>query len=508
MGHETFYCFKCLTRLSSTDLEKGRALRIDNHVMCRDCLPPEEREAAPASARRGKTSSGRIPVVTSTPRAFRGPAPARKAGSGFWIAVGGAALLILIILVVALSGGSPPPPVPPPPAPRAVAPKAPLPPPAEDLRLKEARTAYETALKLQTARPEDFDALIAAFEEALRKSDRTSIHPEVLRDYDRLVARRREARAREEAEKPPPPTPGWRAVFDGRSTDFLLPATAGTWKVEGGALVSTSADPSLLPAKSKEEFGDVDVRIRFQFESASYLSLWVRQSGEGALGLEWDRGRLESLRGVPQEVVIRLRGDRGTLTHNGVTEAAQGRGKILKGPMQITAVGKGLRILAIEVREGVEPLPPAPWRAVFDGRSLDWMVNSSKPFWKIDGPGLVPNPEKSEVRDTIQTREAFADGDLRVVFEILGPVDSISLAVRQGGPGRIASKIDGARLRDLPPGRHEVLFSCRGPAVTAALDGAALPAAVEGKPDASGRLQFTWTGNGLRLLAVDWRPAW
>src|SRR5262245_10730893 len=51
MGQEIVYCYKCLTRLTGGEFEKGKAFRFGLKVSCKECLPdllatltPDERK--------------------------------------------------------------------------------------------------------------------------------------------------------------------------------------------------------------------------------------------------------------------------------------------------------------------------------------------------------------------------------------------------------------------------------------------------------------------------------
>ncbi len=589
MGQEIVYCFKCLTRLTSTDLDRGKGRRFGYRVACEKCLPdllasltPEEREAARPTAKvrdapsRAGSSASHHPVPTSTPRAFR-PSAAR-ANPWPWVA-GGGALLLLILLAAALSssGGRARDPAPPPREPIA---PAPPPAPRKDPRLEQAREAYARARTLELARPGDLDAVVGAYEEALKKADKTELFQEVLRSYDAAVARRKDARMRadldvdrairdalgredfaaaralaakaavgdwparmqehagkllrelrEKAVDARQRTElrarvarwgypellaaldgadGWRSVFDGRTLDALTAFSARFWKVENGAL-APAVDP-IQPLKTKEEFGDVDLRLRIEFADASNFAFWGRQTGEGALGVEWDRRQLDPLRGATHEFILSLRGERVTLTVDGAEAAGMTRGRVLKGPVQMGGIGRGWRILGLDVRDAPSappPPPPAPrvgeWRTVGDGRSTDWMSPGWQRSWKSDGAGLIPfEPPAGEGRDTIQTRERLGDGEVRLVFEITGPLDSLTLAVRQGANGRAATTLAGGRIKSLGPGRHDVVMSCRGKAVTAAVDGMAQDVYGSTFEDV-GHVQISCMGDGLRIFSLEWR---
>ncbi len=581
MGQEILYCFKCLTRLTSTDIDRGKGRRFGYRVACEKCLPdllaslpPEEREAARPTSKareapaRAGSSASHHQVPTSTPRAFR--PSAERANPWPWVAGGGGLFLILLLGIALSSGGRSP--APPHPTRETAAPVAPAP-PKKDPRLEEARESYAKARTLELAKPGELDAVVAAYEEAVRKADKTELFNEVVRSYDAAVVRRKEARlradldndravrdalaredfaaartlaaktsggdwparirehaakllrelgakavdARQRAELRERAVrwgypdlqslldlpDGWRPVFDGKSTECLTGYSARFWKVDNGALVP-AVDP-IQPLKTKEEFGDVDLRLRIEFADASNFAFWGRQSGEGSLGIEWDRRKLDVLRGSPREFILSLRGERVTLTLDGAAEDGMTRGRILKGPVQMGGVGRGWRVLGLDVREAPAEARTEAWRLIGDARSMDWTSPGSTRSWRIDGGGLIPIPLKpGEVRDTLQTRERLGEGELRLVFEIFGPVEAVTLAVRQGASGRAATTLAGGRIKSLGAGRHEIVMTCRGKTISAAVDGQGQDVYGQNFEDV-GHCQISCQGDGLRILSLEWR---
>jgi hypothetical protein len=99
MGREIVYCWKCSTRLQSSDFEQGKAYRVDDKMSCGDCifdlvadLPAEEQEAIlnPPPPTAKKTSTTRITAVKAggTTSMKRGTGPVPKAGGTQRIAAG------------------------------------------------------------------------------------------------------------------------------------------------------------------------------------------------------------------------------------------------------------------------------------------------------------------------------------------------------------------------------------------------------------------------------------
>ena len=427
MGQAIVYCARCLQRLTGGDFEKGKARRLGARVACSDCYPhvlagldPEERArleaAAPATA-----STRRIPVrpapSTTSLRAptstFRNPWPMILVLGAVAVAAAGALLV---------PRSSAPPPVPPPPAVRG-----PSAPPAEDPAYRTAREALAAAEALRRSRPDDLDAHVAAFEDALRKADRTPTFPDALKAYEAAVAARKQRQAREAdalakqveeaaargdfraarelcaraAERPgqaalagrlqeglrpraerwavdaaqqtrkggdaaalrgaveswgwpdlvdlfdrAAETRPWRAVFAG-SLDFLMEFFKPKWALQDGVLVPRE---QAFSGKTREEFGDVEVRIRLEFREAGNLYVRIRQDGTGFLGLEWSRVELDPFRNKPLEIVLSVRGDQVEVTANGRPMPAARRGSPRRGPIQFGGVGSGFVWRSIEVR--------------------------------------------------------------------------------------------------------------------------------------------------------------
>ncbi len=202
MGHEIVYCFKCLTRLTTGEFEKGKAFRRGLNVSCKPCLPellsdlsPEEQKRFLAQSQPRDPSRGTsvtLPAVrpSTTRRRVEDESSVRsKKGGDVGLVlglIGGAALLLIGGLVALRSGPAPAPPVVTPP-PKVDAPSRPV---AEDPRLKPAREAIE---KARTSPANDLDAKLALWSEALRLATGTPLQAEALEAREALLARRRAA---------------------------------------------------------------------------------------------------------------------------------------------------------------------------------------------------------------------------------------------------------------------------------------------------------------------------
>jgi hypothetical protein len=150
------------------------------------------------------------------------------------------------------------------------------------------------------------------------------------------------------------------------------------------------------------------------------------------------------------------------------------------------------------------PAPPAPperpWTPLLT-KGFEAFRGGSTTAWKFVDGALVRQPTGD---DALQTRATIEDGELRIRFEVNGG-SGMFFAVRQGsGETPFVASIPTAELRTMKPGPHEVIFVCKGPSVSATLDGQ--PRTVtEGKAK-SGTLQFNAEADtGLRILSIDVR---
>lgn len=143
--------------------------------------------------------------------------------------------------------------------------------------------------------------------------------------------------------------------------------------------------------------------------------------------------------------------------------------------------------------------PERPWTAIFDGRTLECLQGVSRQGWKVEEGAIV----RGEVKNAAQTARVFEDGEIRVRFEIQG-LETLRFNVRQGEEGFYYVKFDSTNASLVEGGIRDLVFTCRGDSVTAALDGRDIPVARERNPR-RGRLQFNGGGRVFRILAIDFR---
>ncbi|HXX92403.1 MAG TPA: LamG domain-containing protein [Planctomycetota bacterium] len=164
-----------------------------------------------------------------------------------------------------------------------------------------------------------------------------------VRVYDRALSEEevREIGGFSAAERP------WRALFDGQTLQVLNPQCHNAWKVEGGAIVRTANNA----AQSAEEFGDGEIRFRFEGTGLEACFFRVRQGSEGGFAVTWDAPSFAPLSGKPHDLVFTQTGDQVTATLDGSPMAVTAQGKARSGRFQFNAVGgTSFRVLSIDVR--------------------------------------------------------------------------------------------------------------------------------------------------------------
>jgi len=237
MGQEIVYCFKCQKRILGAEFAKGQAYQVGNNVSCSGCaselllrLGPRERELLmakmfKATQERQSTSGAALPALTSSstrvkaarssdrrrttahiPIVHSQPAsPSTSSPSVVLGSVAAGVAVVVALIFFSLSGSSAPDPV------MAAAPKLepksgkPLPKeptdsPDESRRREVSRGAVQKARDLARSMPEDLQGQIRLWEQAQAPAQNTPYADEVRRELARLVARRKEAVARELAD--------------------------------------------------------------------------------------------------------------------------------------------------------------------------------------------------------------------------------------------------------------------------------------------------------------------
>jgi hypothetical protein len=194
MGQEILYCFKCQSRVTSSDLGKGEAFRIDDSVACAACtkeilptFPLKRQKEILNQSGRGAPPD----TATRTPRRPTPTVPAPLRSNVPILVVAGGVALVLILVVVLASGKS---------APVTPAPDAPAAPPQPSLlaeREKNAKGALELARAYAGDNPADFEGQIRLLQKVAFDWAGTSAASDARRDAEALNLKRRKAIAGE-----------------------------------------------------------------------------------------------------------------------------------------------------------------------------------------------------------------------------------------------------------------------------------------------------------------------
>ena len=166
----------------------------------------------------------------------------------------------------------------------------------------------------------------------------------------------------------------------------------------------------------------------------------------------------------------------------------------------LVAGGVGLRMKREIDRLALLAPDPRPWTPVFDGRSLDGFYQRKTKEWGIEGgvlTNMVPQP------NAMQTWRQFEDGEVRIRFQCR---DQSYLAFHVRMDQRPGYSVEWGReaVNQMTGPEHTLIFTCRGPSVTATLDGK--PLRVNAGSDArKGTLHFSNVGGQLRIRSVDYR---
>ncbi len=306
MGQEIFYCDGCKSLVRSSELEKGKARRVDDRILCADCAGPL---AAPSPLPHTGATPKALPGAPSTRRAVAPPQAKRfpflwilaalgLAGVGIAVAVGSSARPRPN---PAAEKPAPPPPPPPvivaPQVPRPVPPLPPAPPSRAALEAEAAAALEAAKARAKEAFEAEIAGLIArgAYGEALERLERAgakeraaSVQADARRAFpairDRAVdARRRKADADVRAAETE--VDRWKladlaqelraalAAADPPSPPVPAPA-AGPSAME--TAVSRDYEAAIREAKSPEEADAIRAAGTVYAETLQLLSRWPK----------------------------------------------------------------------------------------------------------------------------------------------------------------------------------------------------------------------------------------
>jgi hypothetical protein len=142
----------------------------------------------------------------------------------------------------------------------------------------------------------------------------------------------------------------WKALFDGRTLDCIVPLSREAWQIENGALTNIVSKRN--SAQTSFEFGDGDMRVRFEPAAAIvYMQFTARQSEQGGFAAEFDKVTLPQMAGKTHEIVFSCRGETVTATLDGQPLPLKATGASRRGRLQMYARDGVLKILSLEFAE-------------------------------------------------------------------------------------------------------------------------------------------------------------
>ncbi|MGD0088457.1 MAG: SUMF1/EgtB/PvdO family nonheme iron enzyme [Planctomycetota bacterium] len=230
----------------------------------------------------------------------------------------------------------------------------------------------------------------------------------------------------------------WKPIFDGKTLDCLSDNRKGTWRVENGAIVNASGNASCM---TKTQFGDGEVRVRFEAADCTYMNIITFAGGAG-IHLEGtlNKPHLQALAGRQQELLVLRRGTDVSASVNG--EAL--KFKVLGPPssqasIQFYVADGTLRLQSIEYRElapnrlEVGQKDKEGWTCIFNGRDLTgWNVQGGKPRAE-DGSLIFENTAKA--RRPLTSTAFELRGLIRLLRAEIAGVGVIELTDDNNKPG-------------------------------------------------------------------------
>ncbi len=470
MGQEIVYCFKCQKRILGTEYAKGQAYLVENQACCSACafkvletLPQkardellikmqkstQERQSKTSGALKAmpstpsRSSTGRIPILASPPGDIR-PRVAGRPQAPTMLVVGIAlGVLGLVLLIVLLSGGtSTPPPRPPESNQKPSQSRSPLPPGDPGPSPQEKRRAENAKRAVAKARD---------FEQARPK------------DF--------EGQARE-----------WRAaIAEAESTGYEAEVRRELEKTVARAKDAAAQELMEFERLVRAPLG------RREFKSALGL---VDQARTKHPSSDWT-AVLDRLDHEIRDTAARLFGE---LKEKAIAARDQGA-KAQVEAAKADLVKWGFEEYVLELNSALA----LAWRPIFDGKTTTFLGNLSAPYWKVVDGALMKSTEADQ---SGQSGVDYGDGEFRFRFTMQGGTQ-VYFAVRQGN-GWCRVVFSRPQIQSMGPGEHELIFTCKGSQVSAALDGNPTP--VEQNTVLKlGRIQFNVKDGAFRLLALDYR---
>lgn len=144
---------------------------------------------------------------------------------------------------------------------------------------------------------------------------------------------------------------GWKPIFDGKTTNFLVREAASYWLVQDGALIR-DLSKSDQAAQTNTDFEDGVFRFRFTIRNGSNLYFAVRQAGGGQTRVVFYKTELDALSSGVHEVLFTCRGTDISATLDGNPVRVFSEGKALpRGRIQFNSAGGTFRLLSFDMRD-------------------------------------------------------------------------------------------------------------------------------------------------------------
>jgi hypothetical protein len=142
----------------------------------------------------------------------------------------------------------------------------------------------------------------------------------------------------------------WKPIFDGRSLRGFVTGIEDAWHVQDGRFVHDN--PVDNAAQTQEEFGDGDIRFRFEIKAVRSLWVAVRQDGKGgSFCIRLEGSEIAALQGGEHELLFSCRGDKVTAVFDGKARPVEGAGNPRTGRIQFNSFDGSFRIRSLEYRE-------------------------------------------------------------------------------------------------------------------------------------------------------------
>jgi hypothetical protein len=142
----------------------------------------------------------------------------------------------------------------------------------------------------------------------------------------------------------------WKPVFNGQSLRGFVADIDNAWHVQAGCLVHDNGVDNA--AQTEEEFGDGEIRFRFEAKGVSHFWVAVRQDGKGgSAGTRLDENETAALADGEHELLFSCRRDKVSITLDGKPRTVEENGHPRSGRIQFNSFGGSFRIRSLDYRE-------------------------------------------------------------------------------------------------------------------------------------------------------------